>query len=84
MAALRAGADTVIIPKENEADLAEIDQDVRGKLKFLMASHIDEILHVALDFTGVKRWKPAPPEQPAILPASKTETDRPSERKHPN
>ena len=84
MAALRAGADTVIIPKENEADLAEIDQDVRGKLKFVMASHIDEILHVALDFTGVKRWKPAPPEQPAILPASKTETDRPSERKHPN
>ena len=83
MAALRAGADTVIIPKDNEADLAEIDQDVRSRLKFITASHIDDVLHIALDFTGVKPWKPEKqekqPEQPLMgVPAP--EPERPAER----
>ena len=84
MAALRAGADTVIIPKENESDLTEIDQDVRSKLKFILASHIDDVLHVALDFSGVKPWKPASAEHPPILPPAKNEPERPVERQHPN
>ena len=83
MAALRAGADTVIIPKDNESDLAEIDQDVRSKLKFITASHIDDVLHVALDFTGVKPWKPEKqekqPEQP-LLGVPAPEPERPAER----
>jgi ATP-dependent Lon protease len=80
MAALRAGADTVIIPKENESDLAEIDQDVRSRLKFITASHIDDVLHIALDFTGVKPWKPEKqPEQP-LMPAPVPEPERTPER----
>ena len=80
MAALRSGADTVIIPKENEPDLAEIDQDVRSRLKFVTASHIDDVLHIALDFTGVKPWKPEKqPEQP-ILPPPVPEQERQPER----
>lgn len=48
MAALRAGVSTVIIPAENESDLAEIDQSVREKLCFVPASHMDDILDTAL------------------------------------
>ena len=66
MAALRAGASTVIIPAENESDLAEIDPDVRNALHFITAAHIDDVLHLALDFTGVQPWKPEP--KPAPMP----------------
>lgn len=44
MAALRAGVKTVIIPKENEADLEEIDQLVRKQLNFVAVDHADQVL----------------------------------------
>ena len=44
MAALRAGVKTVIIPKENEADLEEIDPLVREKLEFVCVEHADQVL----------------------------------------
>ena len=47
MAALRTGITTVIIPSENEKDLEEIDQTVRGALNFITADHVDRILDVA-------------------------------------
>ena len=49
MAALRRGIKTVIIPKDNERDLEEIDQTVRGQLQFVVASHIDTVLDTALN-----------------------------------
>ena len=77
MAALRAGADTVVIPKENEPDLAEIDQEVRSRLKFITAEHVDDVLHTVLDFTGVKPWQPEKPS-PAepLLPLAAEQTGR--------
>lgn len=48
MAALRTGIHTVIIPKDNEKDLEEIDQTVRAALNFISTDHIDKILSVAL------------------------------------
>ena len=48
MAALRRGISTVIIPKDNERDLEEIDQRVRSKLQFVIASHVDTVLDTAL------------------------------------
>lgn len=48
MAALRHGITTVIIPKENERDLEEIDQTVRRQLKFITASTVDKVLDAAL------------------------------------
>ena len=48
MAALRAGVKTVIIPRENESDLADIDPTVRAALRFVPVSHADEALDVAL------------------------------------
>ena len=49
MAALRHGVTTVIIPKDNERDLEEIDQTVRRALNFVVASHIDTVLDAALN-----------------------------------
>ena len=49
MAALRHGIRTVIIPKDNERDLAEIDQTVRNALNFVTAQTIDTVLETALN-----------------------------------
>ena len=48
MAALRHGIRTVIIPKDNERDLQEIDQTVRKALQFVVASDIGKVLETAL------------------------------------
>ena len=48
MAALRYGIHTVIIPKDNERDLEEIDQTVRNALHFVIAETVDTVLDTAL------------------------------------
>ena len=52
MAALRHGITTVIIPKDNERDLNEIDQSVRKSLNFIMAANVDTVLDAALNRTA--------------------------------
>ena len=49
MAALRHGIRTVIIPKDNERDLAEIDPVVRRSLNFITAQTVDTVLDTALN-----------------------------------
>lgn len=49
MAALRHGIRTVIIPKDNERDLEEIDQTVRRQLNFITAQTVDTVLNAALN-----------------------------------
>ncbi len=49
MAALRHGIRTVIIPKDNEKDLSQIDQTVRNSLNFITAQTVDTVLEVALN-----------------------------------
>ncbi len=49
MAALRHGIRTVIIPKDNERDLEEIDQSVRRQLNFISAQTVDTVLDAALN-----------------------------------
>jgi ATP-dependent Lon protease len=67
MAAYRNGIKTVIIPADNEADLAELDAVVRESLRFLPVRRIDEVLTQAL----APEPRPAPREEYAvsILPA---------------
>ena len=48
MAALRSGVGTVIIPRENEKDLEEIDQTVRMKLHFVAVDAVEEVFSAAL------------------------------------
>ena len=49
MAALRHGITTVIIPKDNERDLADIDPVVRNSLNFITASSVETVLEAALN-----------------------------------
>ena len=49
MAALRHGIHTVIIPRDNQRDLMEIDQTVRRQLNFITAQTVDTVLDAALN-----------------------------------
>ena len=48
MAAKRSGIHTVLIPRENQRDLTEIDPVVRESLRFITAETIDDVLPQAL------------------------------------
>ncbi|WP_372610057.1 endopeptidase La [Aquicoccus sp.] len=48
LAALRGGIKTVLIPEENEKDLAEIPDNVKEGLKIIPVSHVSEVLKIAL------------------------------------
>lgn len=48
LSALRGGIRKVLIPKDNEKDLAEIPANVRKGLEIVSVSTIDEVLHHAL------------------------------------
>ncbi|MDB5712204.1 MAG: DNA-binding protein, partial [Sphingomonas bacterium] len=48
LAALRGGITTVLIPAENEKDLAEIPANIREGLTIIPVSHVDEVLRLAL------------------------------------
>ncbi len=47
LAALRGGISTVLIPAENEKDLAEIPENVKQGLQIIPVAHVDEVLKVA-------------------------------------
>ncbi|HBM14869.1 MAG TPA: endopeptidase La [Lentisphaeria bacterium] len=48
IAALRAGIDTVVIPKQNEKDLEDIPEEVKDKIKFIFVENADEALNFML------------------------------------
>ena len=48
LAALRGGIQTVLIPQENEKDLADIPKNVTAGLKIIPVRWIDEVLDLAL------------------------------------
>jgi len=48
LAALRGGITTVLIPQENEKDLAEIPTNIREGLKIIPVRHVDEVLELSL------------------------------------
>ena len=70
LAALRSGVKTVLIPQENEKDLAEVPDNVKGALEIIPISTADEALKWALTggLTPVE-WdeeaEPLPPIPPA-------------------
>ena len=74
LAALRGGIETVLIPQENEKDLAEIPQNIKDGLKIIPVAHVDEVLRLALtepleaiDWTDADELAALPPAQ--IVPA---------------
>ena len=48
MAAYRHRMTTVVIPQDNEPDLAEVDEAVKRKLKFVTARTVDTVVETAL------------------------------------
>jgi len=48
LAALRGGIKTVLIPKDNEKDLAEIPDNVKRGMTLIPVAHVDEVLMHAL------------------------------------
>ncbi len=48
LGAHRAGISTIILPKDNEADMEDIPEDVRNQLTFHCVSTLDEVFQIAL------------------------------------
>jgi len=48
LAALRSGVKTVLIPEENEKDLADIPDNVKSALEIIPVNTMDEVLAKAL------------------------------------
>ena len=68
MAALRNGIHTVIIPKDNEPDLEEIDQTVRSALQFIPVDHVDQVLANALERPPLAQPDQAGGQVPVVGP----------------
>jgi ATP-dependent Lon protease len=49
LGAHRAGIKHVILPKENEADLDDLPEEVRNALNFTCVDTLDEVLKIALE-----------------------------------
>ena len=62
LAALRAGITTVLIPSENEKDLAEIPDNVLKGLKIIPVATVDEVLANALVRAPIPVTWEEPPE----------------------
>ena len=61
MAAYKHGVKLVIIPKDNESDLWEVEDVVKENVKFVPVEHLDEVFALSL-----KDSTPAKPEQQHI------------------
>ncbi|OWK31679.1 endopeptidase La [Sphingomonas dokdonensis] len=73
LAALRGGITTVLIPQENEKDLADIPQNIKDGLKVVPVTHVDEVLRLALtepleaiDWTDADELAAQPPAPIAL------------------
>ena len=77
LAALRGGITTVLIPAENEKDLAEIPQAVKDALEIHPVAHVDEVLALALTSPLQPiEWTDADEHaaEPVVAPAGSTES----------
>jgi ATP-dependent Lon protease len=54
LAAHRAGIRTIILPKRNERDIDDIDEEARSELLFVFADRMEEVLDAALSPRAVE------------------------------
>jgi ATP-dependent Lon protease len=73
LAALRGGITTVLIPAENEKDLAEIPASLKEVLKIIPVAHVDEVLAIAMtepmqpiEWTDADEHAAEPPVHPIV------------------
>jgi ATP-dependent Lon protease len=82
LAAHRGGIETVIIPDENEKDLAEIPKNVTESLSIRPVRWIDEVLDIALERPLTPSKKVEDAEKAAAEPAAKETGDPAPVRPH--
>jgi ATP-dependent Lon protease len=68
LAAHRMGLRTIILPKDNEKDLADIPQEILSSLQIHFVDTMDEVLQIALERPIV------PLEHPGVAPVAETFT----------
>jgi len=70
LAAHRRGIRTVILPAENEKDLAEIPAKIKKNLRIIFVRHMDEVISAAIEMPGgAKEPETLPvPGQPPVPP----------------
>jgi len=68
LAAHRGGIKTVLIPDENQKDLVEIPDNIKGNLQIIPVKWIDEVLQVALT------------RQPTPMPVAPPKIEKPTRR----
>jgi ATP-dependent Lon protease len=78
LAAQRGGIALVLIPEENQKDLVEIPENIKGKLEIKTVRWIDEVLQVAL--TRQPTPRPETPEEADPVAATSTKTTRRGKR----
>ena len=70
LAAHRSGLKTIIVPRENEKDLADIPKNVLDSLNVYMVESMDEVLKIALaeplDAIAAPAAEPIIGDQPSI------------------
>ncbi len=77
LAAHRGNIKTVIIPADNERDLAEIPDNIKAELEIVPARWIDEVLDVALQYQPTSIDADKKPKE-----AVKEDKDKSSDKKH--
>ncbi len=85
LAAQRAGLKRIIMPRDNEPDLAELPKETKEQMEFILVDTIDQVFEAAFDGKGATRPKPSPvrdrqaaaslkdvskPSQASVLPPS--------------
>ena len=71
MAAYKAGIHDVIIPKENERDLAEFDPEIRENISYHPVESVDEVLELALKTEKKAVKKASSPRKKTVKPSAK-------------
>jgi ATP-dependent Lon protease len=70
LAAQRAGLKRVIMPRENEPDLAELPPETKRELEFVLVDSIEEVFDAAFDGNGAAHTKPVAVNEKAVAQPS--------------
>ncbi|MCW9028645.1 MAG: endopeptidase La, partial [Kangiella sp.] len=73
LAAHRGGIKTVIIPKENERNLADIPENIKKDLKIVCVKWIDEVIDIAME-------RPPEPITKPVVETPESETGKADEQ----
>jgi ATP-dependent Lon protease len=68
LAAHRAGVTNIVLPRDNEKDLADIPAEIQKDLEFKLVDTMDEVLQIALERKDPGLLKEGFPEKPKDAP----------------